>query len=1099
MSEPSSAEVFLSQAEGKEREYDWLGAAEFYRKALNLVPETDSLKIGQIQERIGYALHRTAMQAENADQFRNRMRDAIAYYEKAKESYGELSDSGKAARMLRCDAMNVHLGYWLALEPAEKKRLSNECWRLTKEALQAFEKAQEALEYGKTYNQLSMSSDFGFFLEWDFHVREKTIKEALEHGERAVRLLSTLGDAHELARAYVRTAGYLEAFGFYFLDLDDRERYFQKALSYWQKANELSEETALIELLSSYGTAGFDWGAGSEKAVSNFNKALEYGRKTKDRFIVGCALEWLSFHVWWTVTEDPDELAEREKRIMQYAEGAQRQYSPISFTSPRGDILWIESPHAENYFILASRETNLTKRRELLEKALESTPDLLKRAEDSECPNNIQYAHHVLGKTLGSLAQIEANLHEKKALLEKALAHRNESIRITEQIYPLDHWNLGVMQKYLADVKSQLADLVDDPKTKRNMLEEAVMDRRNSLKLCIKAVAFYEGRGSTSESTAVANWQYQYGDQLKHLYEVTGNREHLRRAVEAFEDAAESLQKYNLKSYMAQCLWKVAQVYDDLGEYLRAAESFNLASNDYKDAAEKIPQLKDFYEDYAHYMQAWSEIEKARHHHVKQEYGSAKEHFEKAANLHKSLKQWSYLTPNYLAWAEVERAEGLSREEQSEEAIKAFEQAAKLFGETKNLLQTQLSKIEDINEKQMATGMMKPSELKREYCASRITLEDARILDKRGDHYSSSEKYGSAAETFERIEQALESEQDRKELRLIVSLSRAWQKMTRAEAEASPTLYVEASQLFEEAKDFSPSEQAKMLMLGHSRFCRALEAGTRFADTRDMNMHAAATQFLDSAANYYMKAGFQKASEYAEATELLFDAYVQMDKAKRESDPEKKAKLYMITEKVLQTSAGSFMKAEHPEKREQVLRLLEKVKKERELAVSVTELLHAPSIVSATTAFTMPQPTHEEAVGSERFEHADIQANIITRQKELKVGENFNLEVELVNAGKGPALLIKLAEVIPEGFEIAEKPEIYRVEDSYLNMKGKRLDPLKTEEVKLVLKPKVQGVFPLKPRILYLDENGKAKSHEPEPITITVKELGIKGWIKGER
>jgi hypothetical protein len=193
------------------------------------------------------------------------------------------------------------------------------------------------------------------------------------------------------------------------------------------------------------------------------------------------------------------------------------------------------------------------------------------------------------------------------------------------------------------------------------------------------------------------------------------------------------------------------------------------------------------------------------------------------------------------------------------------------------------------------------------------------------------------------------------------------------------------------------------------------------------------------------------------------------------------------------------MKAEHPEKREQVLRLLEKVKEERELAKSITELLHAPSIVSTTTAFTTPTLTREEAVGLEKFDHADIQANIITRQKDLRVGENFNIEVELVNAGKRPALLIKLAEVIPEGFEIAERPEIYRFEDSYLNMKGKRLDPLKTEEVKLVLRPKVQGVFPLKPRILYLDENGKAKSHEPEPVTITVRELGIKGWLKGEK
>jgi hypothetical protein len=55
------------------------------------------------------------------------------------------------------------------------------------------------------------------------------------------------------------------------------------------------------------------------------------------------------------------------------------------------------------------------------------------------------------------------------------------------------------------------------------------------------------------------------------------------------------------------------------------------------------------------------------------------------------------------------------------------------------------------------------------------------------------------------------------------------------------------------------------------------------------------------------------------------------------------------------------------------------------------------------------------------------------------------------------------------------------------------------EKVKPILKPKIQGVFPIKPRILYLDENSKYKSNEPEPINITVKELGIKGWLKGER
>jgi tetratricopeptide (TPR) repeat protein len=535
-----------------------------------------------------------------------------------------------------------------------------------------------------------------------------------------------------------------------------------------------------------------------------------------------------------------------------------------------------------------------------------------------------------------------------------------------------------------------------------------------------------------------------------------------------------------------------------MGEHSSAAQHFSLASNDYKGAAEKLPQLRGFYQDHACYMEAWSEIEKARHHHKRQEYALAEDHFQNAANLHKSLKQWGYLAPNYSAWAQVEHAEDLSRKEQCEESLQAFKLATKLFEETKKSIQDGLAKIENSDEKQMATRMVNATDPRREYCKARIDIEEAKILDKKGDHSTSSEKYSSAAATLQKIAQTAESEEDKKELGLITTLSQAWAIMTQAEVEGSPNLYVEASKLFEEAKEFSPNERAKMLALGHSRFCRALEAGTRFADTRDTSMYTAATKHMESAANYYVKSGFQNASEYAKATGLLFDAYAQMDNAKEERDPERKARLYAMAEKMLQTCAGAYMKAEHPEKSEQVQMLLENVREERELAVSLTEVLHAPSIISTTTAFTTPLPTKEEAVGLERLEHAAVTANLILNPKELTVGESTELEIELANAGKGQAVLNLIENAIPQGFELTVKPELFRVEDRNINLKGRRLNPLNAQEVKFSLRPKHKGVFTIAPRIMYIDENGNAKSHQPEPVTITVKELGIKGWIKGE-
>jgi len=1094
-------EFFLSQAGEREKAYDWLGAAEFYKKAFDLMPETDFLKLGQVQERIGYAFYRAAMQAENPEEFGERMQRAIEAYKKAQGFYERLTDKRNAARMFRCEAVTKYLGYWLTPVPSEKRKLLDDCLDLEGKALAVFSETGDALEYGKTYGGLPLIFWLRYYLEWDRQIAKSILEKGLEWGEKAVAALSERGDQHQIAEVYLTWGICAFLFMEYFVEeLEERDKKRLELVRQLVRAADFSEkagDTYVSGLLHFW--LGFL--TGGEARVRYFEKTLECGNLTRDIFLIASGQDSLAYATYWKAfaTEDPEKRIELAERAMDLYEKAQHQYSVISFMSPRGGVIGPPAGHAEHYRQLADWETDPEKRLEFLKRSEKAGIEALKSAEDSDMPIVVDVAIHVLSKTLEARANVESDPAEKRSYLESALKYRGKNVEICEQLSPFDYYNLGVFQNYLAGIKAELARIEPNPDDKRRLLEEAMSTWEKCLDLCDKATPYLARTGKTDFFVAIRNYQDNYATLLTRLYSLTHKSEYLRKAIEISQKAIESAIKLDMVSLIAESYWKIAKAQDELEEYSKAAENFTHATESYTKASEKIPQLKDLYQDYASYMQAWSEIERALHHHKRQEYELAKKHFEKATNLHKSLKQWSYLAPNYEAWTQIENAEDLSRKEQSEEALQAFTEAAKLFAETKKSLETKLGEIENPDEKIMATNLTKASDTRREYCLGRMALEEAKILDKKGDHYSSSEKYASAAEAFEKITQQLEPQQNREELRLMATLSRAWQKTTQAEAETSPTFYIEASQLFEEAKDLSPGEREKTLALGHSRFCKALEAGTKFIDMRDAAQHDIAIQHLESAASYYIRAGCQSASEYAKATELLLDSYMYIDDAKKEKDPEKKAKLYTMAEKILQRSAASFIKAEQPEKREQALKLLEKVKEERELAVSLSEVLHAPSIVSMTTAFTTPTPTQENAVGLERFEHADIQANVITRHKELKVGENLDLEIELVNAGKGPALLIKLAEVIPEGFELTEKPEMYRVEDSYLNMKGKRLDPLKTEEVKLVLKPKVQGVFPLRPRILYLDENGKYKTHEPEPTTITVKELGIKGWIKGER
>jgi len=1095
VSDASSVDAFLSQAKEREKAYDWLGSVELYRTALSKISGQDILKTGEIHEQIGYGFFRAARQADSVEEFKKCMQRSIESYEKA----AELLEKSAPARGLYCRAMARYSDSWFVEDPSQKKELFDDCWRLMKEAFASFEACQNWLGCAKAFQGLWFCLFERYRLEEVRREVKRIAEEAVDYGQKTISMLTESSSADELAWTYVLTSLSM-AFWLDFFD-EKRAEFISTISNYLEKAVKPAEKTEDAHLLffMNYTVTWNsvfvkpDWPA----AWRYVRETLRQSEKARDHYLMGIGHQFIAGgFAYEAVTEEvPEEYEEKAKEVIEHLEKA---ISHFLLVCQHGLAAQSHAGIVEEHIRFAEHETDPKRKRAFLQQAVKLGR---KGSEYTSLsgPGWRMTICHSLSKALFFLSETEPNLSEKKRLLEEAADLREKTIRIGDQLYRPGGWDNGVYQNYLALINAELAKIEESEDKKRHLLEEAVQSMEKCLQICTKGLM----NGHVTplpRNFAILGWYHDwFGQVLNQLYSLTKDEKIINRSIQVYESAAKTYHKAGMPSRAAEAHWKAAKLYDARGEYSKAASSFEQASKNYSLVSEKIPQLKDFYHDHAVYMQAWSEIEEARRHHARQEYGLAKENFEKAGALHKSLKQWSYLAPNYSAWAELEQAEELSRKEQTEEAVKSFERAAKLFTETVESLQTQLGNIGDLDEKQMATGMLKTTDLRHEYCMARMSLEEAKILDKKGDHYSSSEKYGSAAGTFEKLSQALESEQEQGEFKFITSLSRAWQKMTRAEAEASPALYFEASQLFEEAKEFGPSERIKMLTLGHSRFCRALEAGTKFIDTRDAALHDAVIQHLGSAADYYVKAGFQNVSEYARATKLLFDAYVDIGSAERETDPEKKAKLYTMAEKILQTSAGSFMKAEHPEKREQVLRLLEKVKEERELALSLSEVLHAPTIVSATTAFSTPTPTHESAVGLERFEHADIQANIIARQKELKVGENLNMEIELVNAGKGPALLTKITEIIPEGFELAEKPEMYRFEDSYLNLKGKRLDPLKMEEVKLVLKPKVQGAFPIKPRILYIDENGKYKSHEPEPVTITVKELGIKGWIKGEK
>ncbi len=1081
-------EAVLKKAREQEKKFGWLYAAWSYEHALRSTSGTVSF-LAEKWQRLGFCYERAARQAENLEEFKELQALAGEAYEEAASLFGKGGNLKNQGKRALCNAFVEYIRSWLASTSSEKMKRLETCWTLGKKALNAFQNAGDELNAGKTCITL-LSCLWEWMRAASTEEDKRTIvQDGLQLSDEAVSVLLKFGNTEELLQAYSLASLH----NWYAANISDREEareaLAQRSLEYAEKAVALSKEVD-----DPYSTAQSRWAASLstlfftdkvESAVEYAQDMLRQGCRIHDNYIKGVA----SYLLTLTTTDlvlieaNPDLKKRQCEEITEYAEDAVRHLQLVEQDALIADTYM---SYMDSYFTLAQDfAANPTEKLAFSKKTVEIGRKGLEHAVRSGSPESMFAVYHALSKALHLYSSLEPKKVQKIKLLQEALEYRNECIQITETTFPSHAWMLGVGKTYAAQIKAELSGLEADEDKKTALLTEAISDIENGVAHCEKWIAH---RPETMLIAVVAGYEDWFGKLLEELQRLTEDENILRRANLVYGNAAKKFEKVELPSRVAESFWKIARNQDQLGENQEAARSFYKAFKEYQMTAQKMPPFSDFFMDYASYMRAWSEIEKAKFAHDKRRYVVAMKHYRRTAKLLEQTKVWSRLSSNFRAWALLERAEDLSRKERSEESVEAFNKATKLFHEAKNSLQSAIDQIENLEEKHLVKRLIEVSDIRGEYCFGRVAIEEAKILDRNGEHVASAKKYDSAAKIFQTIKDT-GSEQTWRELQPITYLCRAWQKMLMAEAKSNSSLYGEAAELFEKVKEHTLDQPSSQLALAHSNFCKALEAGTKFEITRDVNVFSTAKKYLEVAASYYLKSGFHTAAEYSNGTQRLFDAYIFIETAKEETDPEKKARYYMMAEKVLQFSVESFTKAKHPEKTEQVQQILARIREEKELAAMLSDILHAPTIVSSTASFAMLSPKEEKAVGLESFERANIQTTLAPQSQQIKTGEGLKLDLHIVNVGKEAVLLDYVNEVIPLGFEIVTKPDYCHVEDSNVNLKRRRLDPLKTEEITLVLRSLNEGSFQVKPKITYFDEAGHQRLSEPEPITIEISEF----------
>jgi hypothetical protein len=1099
MKADSSAErSVMDLARELEESFDWLGAAEVYEKAVAATPDIKPDEIGDLLEREAYALHKAAFKAEASDHFRDLTQRAIECCTRARKAYESKCSVDTTGCRHRCVAMIDYLNYMVKESLPEKKECIENSWKEAKASLSFFEETGKHIDFAQTFIKLSYAVAMAFNHDRSGEGRERKMREALTVAEKSIRCLAGTHYLSDLAKAHVKAAGLIVQIQRDFTPLNEMDRADLDAWNHWLKANEASEEDALREIPYLMVLQGWPSACRTEERLSNMLKALDLAKSSGDQFVTGMILDGLSQRRF-TMANSTDDVNQKEALVAEgfsLAKESKMALDRVSFISPNVSKVWTAMPSAGYYFNLVTQEKDREELQRLLVKAHEPCEEQVKLALESGYPDVENAANLMLGVVLRTMGRFEADADRKKALLERALSILSRLVTDDQRIHSDNSYLLGTDLAELAEAHYEMARIEVSSGRRRELLLAAISRLKESVSFLEKEFTATQDTNPDASSeiaakhATVATWTSE-------LHKLTGEERDLRHMAEAYEKAVHWCSKAGVAGRCAEGNWKAAQAYDELGEFQRASERFELASEDYRKAAENVPRLKELYEDHVLYMRAWAEIERAKYHHHRQEPGQAKQAYEKASEIHRSTKRWHHLAGNYSAWAQIEEAEELSRTEKCTEAVAAFKRASELLLESKKVLHGQLARIDDLDEKQVVRKLEQVADIRSAYCSARIQLEQARLLDMRGDLKAASETYLTASGMFDDILKDLESDQDRRECQLISSLSRAWAVMAQAEAESSPEKYAEAAKLFEAAKDISLADKGKLMALGHSRFCSALELGTRFYDTGDLALNVLVNQNLDSAANYYSKAGLTTGAEYAKASKLLFEGYVHLRKANLEDSHTDKAKLYAMAEKLFEASISSFAKASQPGKAEQVKSLLQRTREEKRLAVSLNDILHAPDLISSTEAFTTPSPTFEKAVGVEGFESANLHALCSVSKKELRVGEEFEVEVELSNAGRSTADLTSLEGAVPTGFEITRRPEKSRLEGANLVIKGRSIAPMKTEDISIMVKATTKGSFHFRPVICYTDESGSKRTCTADGPSITVKELGISGWLKG--
>src|SRR3989454_3570022 len=1070
---PDMASEFLSEAKRRLGRREWKETERLCQKALISADKLSLEDVAKTTFYLGECLFRKAFESESREIFEHEMTLAAETWESAT---GISERLGSPSSKKRAMARALYARFWLRKDFESRRELVKKCVDLGHEAMLGFseddkmssaETRAELLSYLRSSNELAN----------DFQDLRESFDQAIKLGRETVRDLTSISMDNSLLEGLCTAFWFLAVRAHIIVEPGELPELQKDAKMVAAKIREVSTRIGSdhADLLENHvaGDVAWDIEGDPARGMKLYEQGAILSEKVKDSLTLG-RFYWvlMAAAIWQGGTE---EYAENRKKIVE--RGIAYGEKALDKLRIPHDTALISATYAylaDCYIDLArTAVASIEMKRTWLHNAIDTASKALPLESGTWASNK---AIHSINRATYYLATFTDDPAAKIQLLNEGLRTLDEELLTVDKLQP-HGWDRGLARIGIGKSMIELAEQEVDSESKAGILNEAVEKIREGLEIC-------KQRNDEGHYRVIAGFCEDYGDTLFRLYNITSDPSAAKSAIAAFEESAELRTKAGQYSILGSLAWKSAIAQDKIGDFQDASTSFVKAADNYRHAARRSLGAAETLRDLAGYMDSWNCVEKARQQHDAKRYSKAAVEYEKANNMLQSTGSWNYLATHYAACSFIEKAEELSRLARLDESAKSFRHASGIFHEAESKLVVKLQRCQGSKERLELNEWLRICSLRSRYCSARALLEEARLLDIQEDNERCTVLYKEASEAFRQLMTEESEAKNRAAMQTMMLFCKGWSEMKKAEASSSPQLYDAAVRTFVKAGNSTSDNSLQSLARANSSASRALQTGTRLMLTRDIRLYPKVREYLLTSVSLYKQAGFSKSIHWAWATEIFFNGLSNLILAQNEKDPSSKRHLYDLARCKFDSATRLYAKAGFRRREAEARRLLEEAREEVGIEAPFLALAGSPA------AFQGPLPAtllRDQPLGIERFEATNIIGKATVAEKILKLGAATAVELEMTNAGRSPATLVRLEGIPSEGLQIQRENLTLPTGEGFVDLQGKRLDHSKTYSFVIVLKGHKKGVFEFRPRIVTLEEAGNTRISELDPVTIIVE------------